>query len=186
MAKRKSGKGGKNGGGRKVTKGDAPRPPTLEVVENVIDARAELEKRRRAAIAKAALELDHVDGEILRLMLQYPKITQEAIGDAIGLSRKQVNGRINAPKFQNALQVATRSALEIFESNKARAARKLGSLLDSKDEHIAIRAAIAHMWPHIHGEAKDGSASDFVTFIQEAYELANAKNEPPAKASGEK
>jgi predicted DNA-binding protein (UPF0251 family) len=185
-------KGSGKGRGRKPTHPDngakTPAGP-IGVVENVIDARAELDRRRKQAIAKAALELDHVDGEILRLMLMHPGITQEQIGDLVGLTRQTVNERVNSPKFDRALEVSARSALEIFESNKSRAARVLGELLGSKDDRVRIRAAIAHMWPHIHGDLKDGSASDFVNFIQEAYELAKgepAADAPPATAGKRK
>jgi predicted DNA-binding protein (UPF0251 family) len=182
------GGGGKRGGGRgqkptqpgKPTMGPRRLEPPSDKVLDATAALEELEKRRRAAVAKAALTLDQVDAEILRLLLQHPSITQEQIGEVIGFTRQTVNERINAPKFQAALQVAARSALEIFESNKARAARKLGALIDSPDDHVAIRASIAHMWPHIHGELKDKTAGDFVTFIQEAYELAQQGRPAPA------
>jgi predicted DNA-binding protein (UPF0251 family) len=137
------------------------------------ELQTEFERRKRAQIAKAAIELDHVDAEILRLLLTYPSMTQEQIGDVIGLSRSAISERVNAEKFKRAIEIANRSALEVFEGNKARAARVLGELLASPDDRIKIRAAIAHMWPEIHQQDKSGGASDFVAFIQEAYELAN-------------
>lgn len=182
MAKKKKGTGRtKKGRGQKPTTSDksagklGPRP--IEETPEQIAAReaAEFEARKRAAIAKAAVELDHVDGRILELMLKYPKITQEQIGDIVGLTRQTVNERVNADKFQNALKLATRAALEIFQGNQAAAARKLGALIHSKDDRIAVRASIAHLWPFIHGDKAGGGGEDFVAFIQEAYELAQEK-----------
>lgn len=140
----------------------------------------DFETRKKAQIAKAAIELDQVDGAILQLVLTHPSITQEQVGEVVGLTRQTVNERMNAAKFKRAIQIATRSALEVFEGNKARAARVLGELLGSPDDRIKIRAAVAHMWPEIHkGESKSGE--DFVSFIQEAFERAQS----PDKAASE-
>lgn len=179
---------------QKRTKADKRRRPVVQLgprgltTDPVATAEAarqklaeEFETRKRAQIAKAAIELDQLDAAILQLVLTHPSITQEQVGEIVGLTRQTVNERMNAPKFKRATQIATRSALEIFEGNKARAARVLGELLGSPDDRIKIRAAVAHMWPEIHkGESKTGE--DFVTFIQEAFERA----QPPAdKAAGE-
>ncbi len=169
----------------KRTKPDASRGPQRLAkderratgAKEAAELRADFERRKHQQIARAALELDHVDAEILRLMLTHPAITHHQIAACLGLARRQtVTERINASKFQRAIEIANRSALEIFEANKARAARVLGELLGSEDERVKIRAAIAHMWPHIHVH-DDGktSAADFVRFIEEAYELANTE-----------
>lgn len=180
MAKGKQGGGkGKGPRGRKPTRPDkvlGPRRLTdAERAEAAKRQEAELaeefERRKRAQLAKAALELDPTDLAILGHALNHPGLTQEQLGDLVGLRRQAVNERMNAPKFKRALEAAGRTALEIFEANKAKAARKLGALIDSPDDRVAIRAAIAHMWPEIHREDK-GSGGDFVAFIQEAFERA--------------
>jgi len=145
--------------------------------------RADFEARRQASIARAAFELDHVDATILGLLLQQPQLTQEQIGQIVGLGREAVNVRINAAKFQRAIHEANRSAIEVLDKNKAHAARVLGRLLDSKDERVQIRAAIAHLWPHIHAEGGGGMGSDLVSLIQEAYELAQADKQQPGPQS---
>jgi hypothetical protein len=160
------------------------RPTSAELgrpgAQQVEQARADFETRRRQQIAKAALELDHVDAEILRLMLMHPGITQKQIGDMIGLTRKQIRVRLKAAKLKRALEIANRSALEIFQGNQAAAARRLGELIHSRDEHVAIRATIAHLWGFIHQEKGNMGADQFVAFIQEAFELAQASSSSPA------
>ncbi len=151
----------------------SPAAKRRAALEEAEQQQADFERRKRAQLATATLELDHVDAEILRLMLQHPKITQQTIGDIIGLSRRQVNVRIHAGKFQRALGEANRRAIELFEEHKTAAARRLGELIDDPDPHVAIRACIAHLWPHIHATAERTSTADFVTFIEEAYERAN-------------
>lgn len=195
MAKRKGKSRGRKGGARKRTKPNTPRlpipfrtdgvkaDPTLEakVRETLEHDRQEFEKRRLRDIERASLELDAMDTAILRYALQFPGLTQQQIGNLVGLNREAVNIRMNAPKFERAIASANRSALEIFADNKRRAAVRLGNLIDDPDARIAIRASIAHMWPHIHGEAT-AAGNDFVTFLQEAFELAE-QNRPPAEAS---
>lgn len=145
------------------------------------EERTEFERRQARAIAKASVELDEMDLAILRLSLQHPGLTQEGIGDIVGLSRNSVNTRVNAEKFQRAVATASKSAIEILDGNKAAAARKLGELINNPDARIAIRAAVAHLWPHIHAPNDGKSGGDFVAFIQEAFELANAKAADQAK-----
>jgi hypothetical protein len=146
-------------------------------------AREEFERRRRRDLAKAAIELDPVDILILEHTMFRPWLTQEQVGDLVGLGRQAVNERINAEKFKRAIAEAGRSALEIFQSNQAKAARKLGKLIEDPDSRIAIRAAIAHMWPHIHAGDASRDGDDFVTFLQEAFEHAEATK--PAAAAGD-
>lgn len=158
---------------QKPTKPDTRRGRRQAALDEVARQRDEFKRRKRAQLAKAMLELDHVDAHILQLMLQHPKITQQTIGDSIGLGRQQVNLRIKAGKFQRALHESTRSAVELFEENKTAAARRLGTLVHHADPHVSIRACIAHLWPHIHATDERTSVADFVKFIEEAYERAN-------------
>ena len=174
---------GQNGtkGNKRPRAGDKGPKVTIAKIEHqerkAREAEAsEFERRRAADLAKAALELDPLDLKILQLSLNFPSATQEQIGAIAGLSRKQVNLRMCAPKFRRAVEIAKRTAIEVFQNNQAKAARVLGDCLDSKDERIKIRAAIAHMWPHIHADAGKGDGKgDFVSFIQEAYEAAEAE-----------
>lgn len=156
-------------------------------LEAAVDQKAreavEFEKRRLASVEKAALDLDALDSAIMRYHLQFPSLTQEQLGNLVGLGREAVNARMNAPKFTRALTTANRSAIEIFNDNKRRAAVRLGQLIDDPDNKIAIRASIAHMWPHIHGEAV-AAGNDFVTFLQEAYERAGEGKPPTPPDTG--
>lgn len=152
---------------------------------DLVAKQEDFDRRKRHQIARASIELDPVDILILEHVLLRPYLTQAEIGDLVGLGREAVNIRINSDKLKRAVAEAGRSALEIFEQNKARAARKLGKLIDDPDSRIAIRAAIAHMWPHIHAGGEGKSGDDFVRFIQEAYEQAEAAKPEAAPASGQ-
>lgn len=149
------------------------------------ELREEFEKRKRKQEAEAMITLDQTDKRILELLLLHPKITQETIGDMVGLGRQRVNERINAAKFQRAMNIATRPALEVFEHNKTRAAVVLGILLDDPDPRVKIRAAMAHMWGEIHRDNK-GSTADFLEMIREAYDeqMGNEQRDGPATATG--
>lgn len=180
MAKRTKPPG--NGGRRKPTRRDKAGPPRGPQL--VVDVEAErkrqaeaFERHRTQQLARAALELDPMDAEILKLAVVHPGLTQEQIGDLVGLGRQAVNERMNAEKFKRAIAIATRTAIEIFDANKAAAARKLGELIQSKNDYVSLRAAVAHLWPHIHTSAKDGGTDAFVSFVQEAFELATKSAE---------
>lgn len=183
MAKRqnpsKPGKGRRprsrvGGTGRKVGPGAKEAEVEQIRASNVVDAE-EFERRRARDEARAALDLDPTDIAILKLVLNHPTLTQEQVGALVGLGRTAVGIRMNAAKFKRAIDEAGRSALEVFQSNQARAARVLGDLLGSPDDRIKIRAAIAHMWPHIHSDSSKGDGrNDFASFVQEAFEAAQA------------
>ena len=150
------------------------RRPRAESVSVAVDhERAEFERRRQAQIAKASLELDNVDAQILQLLLRFPGLSQTVIGQHVGLTRQAVAHRVRAQKFKRALYEAHRVALDVYQSNQAAAARKLGALIHSDDATIALRACIAHLWPIIHRDPQDSTGHDFAQFISEAYELAS-------------
>jgi hypothetical protein len=141
---------------------------------------AEFARRRRAEVVRASLELDHVDVEILRLVLQHPGITQEQIGDLVGLRRQQVNVRMRADKFQRALRAAQRSALEIVQDNSVAAARRLGELIRHEDPRVALRACIAHLAPLLYRRVSDTEAEAFARFLEDAAALAPDEAAPEA------
>jgi len=163
------------------TRRAAVEPPTGEAERERL-AR-EFDARKRAQLAKAELELDHVDAAIFRNVLTYPAATQKQIGDLVGLSRRAVQARMYAPKLKRALEHANRPALEIFESNKPRAARVLADLLSDPNTQVRARAAIAHLWSEIHRETGTSGGDQFVAFIQEAFDRANAKGEASEPAA---
>ncbi len=172
----------------------SPAPNAIPIFETSEQQQArearEFERRRRAELIRAKVELDPLDGRILECLMRHPKITHRQIADLLGIGRRQtVTSRINAPKFQRALKEANLSAVEIFELNKRRAARVLGQMLGSPDERIKLRAALSFMWPEIHDQAKAANGpDDFITFIREAFERATngdtstADGETPASA----
>ncbi len=161
------------------TQPDAPTPAEL-----IRKSQEEFERRQLQAIAKAAITFDEVDKAILQLKIQHPGITQKTIAEVLGYTRQQINVRINAAKFKRALDEIAMTAIQVFESNQARAARKLGLLIDSVDETVAIRASIAHLWPIIHRDPAATTGQDFVKFVNEAFELAQANRGKLKPAGG--
>lgn len=122
-------------------------------------SRATLAARQRHAELQALIELDAKDLAILELHLAHPYLTQRQIGthERVQLSRNAVRARMQAPKFKRALAEAARPALDIVRSNQAAAARRLGQLLHDPDARVALRAAIAHLWPLLRHEEEAAS-----------------------------
>lgn len=141
-------------GARKRTNRDAPTP-----------------EQRAAMRERLGIDgFDDIDRQMLTLILERAGIKDRELGVAVGLSREQCNRRKNRPGFQRALEEARLDALTIFQKNQARAARKLGHLIDAKDEMVAIRACLAHLAPLLRSDrvGEDG-AEPFAKFLEEAY-----------------
>ncbi len=151
--------------------------------QGAVRLRDEFEQRKRQAFARAELELDSEDLEILRLILNHPGITHRQIAELRGVRRRQtITERINKPKFQRALAEANRPAMEIIQASQARAARKIAKLIDHEDPRIALRAAELIVAPLIR-ESGDAENASFLRFVQEAYELATKGSDSRERAA---
>jgi hypothetical protein len=116
-------KPGKSGIRRNPTKGDGTgerktprkRVPKHQQIEQSRKLRAvevdEFERRKRAQMA--TVELDHMDVAMFELIHKHPGITQEVIGDTVGLGRQSVNERMNAPKFKRAMEIGPVGARDL-------------------------------------------------------------------------
>ena len=85
-------------------------------------------------------ELDEVDMKILRLLIDYKKISNIAIGEIVNLTNKQVGRRRKRPAFKKVLFEYLSKPIDIIVSAKPEAAIRLKRLTKSKDEKIAIKA----------------------------------------------
>lgn len=85
--------------------------------------------------------LDALDQRIMQLELNYPTITDEEIGDEIGLGREAVNRRRNAQKYQAKINSFLAEPLETIKAALSKAARVVVKALDSQDEKVRVTAA---------------------------------------------
>lgn len=114
---------------------------------------------------------DDIDKQILTVLLERSGIKDRELGIIVGLSREQTNRRKNRPAMKRALEEARLDALAVFQRNQGRAARRLGALIDAKDEMVSIRACLAHLAPLLREVADSGGndAASFAKFLEEAY-----------------
>lgn len=124
---------------------------------------------------------DDIDKTILNFLLNKPGMTDGEIATAIGVRRETVNRRKNRPAFQAALEESRLEPIVIFQRNQARAARKLGQLIDAKDEQVAVRAALAHLAPLLKDDRPGESGAEaFAKFLEEAYSYREQRKTPDA------
>jgi hypothetical protein len=127
-----------------------------------------------AAREKWAVDgFDDVDRTLLSLLASKPGITDGELAAVVGKARETVNRRKNRPIFQAALEELRLEPLVVFQRNQIKAARKLGQLIDAKDEQVAVRASLAHLSPLLRSGATGGGggAEAFANFLEEAYSL---------------
>jgi hypothetical protein len=134
-----------------------------------------VESRHNATGFNAAfLVLDVIDRAMLGAILAKPTTTDGELGRMIGLSRTAVNYRRNRPVFRRAIDEHSLDALTILRRNQSRAASRLGQLVDSDSEPIALAAAREHLRPILQREgAGDGGSSwdtEFADFLQLSFE----------------
>lgn len=131
-------------------------------------------------------DLDEVDRAILQIVISRPATIDREVGILVGLSREAVNRRRNRPVFAKALEEAQVSALEIITRNQAHAARKLGKLVGSADDRIALSAASIHVQPLLRQAAKTGNqdgAATFASFLSDAANWRKQRTAPAGQAT---
>lgn len=82
-------------------------------------------------------ELDELDMEILRHVLAKPTIPMMELQQLVGINRVSLWKRMGNEKFKETLREYQKSALEIIQSAREKAARKLVKLIDSKSDQVA-------------------------------------------------
>ena len=100
-------------------------------------------------------ELDEVDRELIRLILEVPSRTQRELGAFVGIREGAVAARYQHPVFQEALIELQRGEVEVITRARQRAARRLVRAIDSPNEENAIKvcmALLADVMPERKGE----------------------------------
>lgn len=129
--------------------------------------------------------LDDVDRAMLAVLEAKPAATDQELARAVGLVRETCNRRKHRPAFQKALKLLRLEALEVFRQNQAKAARRLGELVDSSDEEVALRASTEHLKPLLRKEDAGGGESGaeaFARLLEDAYSFRERKKATPARA----
>lgn len=112
--------------------------------------------------------LNETGKQILALQLNKPKMRDAELAGALGLTRSYVCQVRNTPAYKAAYEAMTLDALSIIQGNKTKAARKLGKLIDSMDDQVALKACIEHLRAEL--QRPNGSSDDsetFSTFLQQ-------------------
>lgn len=89
------------------------------------------------------MEFDDLDKELLRLKLEQPGRSNVELAALTKRAWRTIIRRTSRPEFQAALQEYQKKAVDLVMGAKTKAVRKIISLLNSKDENIALKAAIA-------------------------------------------
>ncbi len=140
------------------------------------------EAKARTLEALGLDELDDVDRAMLAVLEAKPAATDQELATAVGLVRETCNRRKRRRAFQKALEMLRLEALDVFRGNQRKAARRLGELVDSKDEDVAIRASLEHLKPLLRKEDAGGGESGaeaFARLLEDAYSFRERKKAAP-------
>lgn len=85
-------------------------------------------------------QLDEIDLKIFELSLKEPGITDQEIGDQVGLCRESVLRRKKGKSYQTALCSANESVIVRLRRVSKKAASELEKLLDDPDPRIRLAA----------------------------------------------
>lgn len=85
-------------------------------------------------------ELDHIDNEILKLIIKFPGISAPKIAALIGIERKNVLKRRKKKQFKRALFNYQKTSLELITDLHRKAINKLKEHIDSENERTSLDA----------------------------------------------
>lgn len=85
-------------------------------------------------------ELDEVDREILKVMVDYPDISASDVAEAVNITPYQLKARQDRPSFRRAHEDLTATAEAYMKHVQASAVRKLHALVRDNDKKIALQA----------------------------------------------
>jgi len=82
-----------------------------------------------------------VDYRILELVLEFPKITDTAIGEVVKLCRQNVNKIRHKEAFIKEFNNRTDKAINIIIKNKTKAVNKIVKHIESDDDRVSLKAS---------------------------------------------
>ena len=116
------------------------------------------------------LELDDVDRWVVYYKCTEPTWSLSAIAKEIGVSKATVFRRAQRPAVLDAIAEATQDLSTLLSKAKIKAARRIGRLVDSVDEGIALQATKTLLAAELQPGQVDGDGRfpvKFVTIVNE-------------------
>lgn len=98
---------------------------------------------------KSRYELDNIDMLMLKHLSKYPTTTATELSAIVGLQRSAVSKRLAKPAFKRALDDVMADTKEVMKRNALAAARRLGKLINSKDDSTALNAIKVALTPFV-------------------------------------
>lgn len=145
---------------------DRDNPPKLS--EKISKKDAELDAREpteeEIERAKMYYSLDDKDREILKLVLQYPEISDQDISAVLHMHRSTVRFRRLKPSFMAAYNDLMQSTRELLAEAAKAGARRLIQLVKCDDKQIAVQAIKIALAPYINQLQHNVSAAPIRIF----------------------
>lgn len=126
-------------------------PPKLRETVSKKDAELDARQPTEEEIdqARTYYSLDDKDREILKLVLQFPEISDQDISGIVEMNRSTVRFRRLKPAFKAAYNDLMQSTRELLAEAAKAGARRLIQLVKSDDKQIAVQAIKIALAPYI-------------------------------------
>jgi len=112
-------------------------------------------------------KLDNVDKAMLNVLIEFPAITNEALGKQVGLKAEMSRQRRIRPAFNKALDRAIEPVEDILRRALPIAARRLLELTKCDDKRIAYEAAKTLLGPILNRVTVDHNVQTMKVFKTE-------------------
>jgi hypothetical protein len=119
----------------------------------------DLKEPKQQEELKARYELDNIDMMMLKHLSKFPATTATELAGIVGLQRPAVSKRLAKPAFKRALDEVMADTKEVMKRNALAAARRLGKLINSKDDNTALNAIKIALTPFVQKMFADESVS---------------------------
>lgn len=94
-------------------------------------------------------ELDELDRKLLKMIVEYPELTQESLALACNVSHSTVHSRLGKPAFKRARADMMKNFIELLTDAQTAACRRLRQLVQDADKSIALAAIRLAMAPYV-------------------------------------
>lgn len=126
--------------------------------------------------------LDPIDRKLLELMSMYPKISNEDLAEAVGISLDRVKKRLVAPLFIRHLENIQATTLELLKKAQNKAMREAIKILnndsnDPRDIRNKIEMIKTVMYPILNNTTSDLNSPDKIIFKTKIGESGNVIQE---------